>query len=365
VQFADAIETGVARAAAMASSMSADALSSRLAERKRAAAGSQGPLLGLPAAAPGSPRPPIDADGAMTPGRGPISARFPAFAQRSRGSPSASRHTSQAEEVHVPAQGTETLPVTDMQGTKSADGCASLAPLRQATAAADSQHPDAADTSVQPPPVQAVSSAADKRGNSAEVEEEAESGSSRGSLDAALQSPTKKARPAGLPPFAQPPMHDSLTAGLDIAILSAMAVPRATTAHPQESKPGQHPQSFHSGAADGTKPAAKVSPRGRNRAGNRNRSRRAQTGVRGEASTVKEIMEPLSGATSSCGSGQLALAGLEFESALFDSDASRQASPSRTTCASILYCMPYCSRRLTRMSCNLPAVPICIWTTCP
>lgn len=321
MQVADAIETGVARAAAMASSMSADTLAQRLAERKRAADESQPLQQGSPPASPRSPPGlPASTDGAaMTPGRGPISARFPAFAQRSRGSsPSTSRHASQADEVHVPLGALQPQAMTGMQDMESPAPQDSLAPLRQVSGIPAGKE-DTAILSAQ----QEVSMAT--------IDYELEGGNEPS--HAAQQSPRKIARADGTPPHVPVRLHDSLTAGLDVAILSAMAVPRGAATAPNQTLPNT-PQTttsraFRSGEAHGAAAAAKVSPRSRKAAsrsaGSSSRGRRARPATR-PAAAAKAIMEPLSGGTSSCGSAQLAIAGQEFTSALFDSDASRHVS---------------------------------------
>lgn len=327
MQVADAIETGVARAAAMASSMSADTLAQRLAERTRAADESQPPHQGgsPPASPRSSPGLSSGTDGAaMTPGRGPISARFPAFAQRSRGSsPSTSRHASQTEEAHVPLGISEHQAMTGMQDLETPAIHDSLAPLRQATGIAAGKE----NTAV--PSAQQKSSKAPQLPH-ATMNYELDGGDKP--LHAAQQSPRKVARADDVPPHVPARLHDSLTTGLDVAILSAMAVPRAASA-PDQKLPSTNqttPRAFRSGEVDGAAGAAKVSPRGRKpasrAAGSRNRSHgRARPATR-PAPAANAIMEPLSGGTSSCGSAQLAVAGQEFTSALFDSDASRYAS---------------------------------------
>ncbi|CAL8464474.1 g4009 [Coccomyxa elongata] len=329
-QVADAIETGVARAAAMASSMSADTLAQRLAERKRAADDCQPPQQGgsPPASPRSSPGLSSGADSAaMTPGRGPISARFPAFAQRSRGSsPSTSRHASQTEEVDVPLGIPEHQAMTGKPELETPPVHDSLAPLRQATGIAAGKENTA------------VPSAQQKVGKApkmphATMDYELDGGDKP--PHAAQQSPRKVARADDVPPR----LHDSLTAGLDVAILSAMAVPRAASA-PEQKPPNTNqttPRAFRSGEVDGAAGAAKVSPRGRKlasrAAGSRNRSRsRARPAAR-LAPAAKAIMEPLSGGTSSCGSAQLAVAGQEFTSALFDSDASSVPTLVQPMCA--------------------------------
>ena len=323
MQVADAIETGVARAAAMASSMSADALAQRLAERKRAADESQPPQQGSGPASPRSPGSAAGADGAvMTPGRGPISARFPAFAQRSRGSsPSTSRHASQAEEVHAPLGNPQPQAMTGMQDVETSAIQDSLSPLRQAFDITAGKE----DTAV-PPAQQEVS--VDAQMPCATMESQPDGGS--WPLHAAQQNPRKMPRADGTPPHVPVRLHDSLTAGLDVAILSAMAVPRAASA-PDQGLPHADqatPRAFRSGEADGAAAAAKVSPRSRkpaSKVGCSSRGRRVRSSAR-PAPATKAIMEPMSGGTSSCGSAQLAIAGQEFTSALFDSDASRHAS---------------------------------------
>ncbi|BDA49640.1 probable Ankyrin repeat domain-containing protein 54 at N-terminal half [Coccomyxa sp. Obi] len=329
-QVADAIETGVARAAAMASSMSADALAQRLAEHKRAADESQPPQQGSPPASPRSPGLSAGTDGAvMTPGRGPISARFPAFAQRSRGSsPSTSRHASQAEEVHAPLGVPQPQAMTGMQDMEAPAIQDSLAPLRQAAGLAAGKE-DTAALSAQ----QEVNMAPQMPHATMDYE----SNGGNKPLHTAQQSPTKMARAGGAPPHVPVRLHDSLTAGLDVAILSAMAVPRAASA-PDQDLPNTSqttPRAFRSGEAEGAAAPAKVSPRSRkaaSRAGSNSRGRRARPSAR-PAPAASAIMEPLSGGTSSCGSAQLAVAGQEFTSALFDSDASSVPTLVQPMCA--------------------------------
>lgn len=339
MQVADAIETGVARAAALASSMSVEALSHKLAERKRAAAGSQSPPL-LPS--PQSPGATPDADGspAVSPRvGGPISARFPAFKQRSRGSsPSASCHASQAEEVHAPLQDVQMNLRTTLQPTEDPVGKDSLAPLRAAAAMATSELIVATDVPSQLPALQMHSTPPSAPGQSLDEPQGATDGvdGARGTMDAALQSPMKKARGdrplQSVQQYVRKPalqhVHDSLTAGLDVAILSAMAVPRAALDQTKadSSSPAQEAaRIFGSGGSGTAGSAPKVSPRSRKAASRSSGGgRRARAAPRPAAAAIAPaILEPLSGGASSCGSGQLALAGQEFESALFDSDASR------------------------------------------
>jgi hypothetical protein len=315
LQFLDAIETGVARAAAMASSMSAEALAAMLAERKQR---TLQPSVAGPDAGAGEAVKGHSAPGTLSP-KGPISRRFPAFAQRTRS-------RTQSEGAEAPKMEASAPDTTDHNtaDTRLAEDVPPAAtnlqpvPLSKCLDVADVPKrscvkADSACTITLAPTVQ--------RGVDDTVDMGAGSDSSCGSSFALLQSPSKKTRQIHAASSgrqatkAKQDVCQSLTAGLDIAILSAMAVPRAAPASPVPTLPEGAFKSKASQKGSAGRSLSKSRRHAKPSSGSHSRRARAESLLRMDVS--------FSGGSASSCPGQLAAAGSHFARALFDSDASR------------------------------------------
>lgn len=311
----------MARAAALASSMSADALAFKLAERKQQALQLAGPQADLaagqePGKGHGSPT-------VLSPRGGPISKRFPAFAQHTR-----SPQCTQSEEAEVPVPQpvavAASMPAMQHSShggpTQAEDALESGKDIagKSTLPAAPSHQAEAAGT-----PEVTTEAHRGSEGIVAKPEERAaESDGSDSSSTAFLPSPVKKPRAdyRSINLRREDQIHGSLTAGLDVAILTAMAVPRLPIPGNMTAGNLSLPDSIFSskGPADGS--AGRISPRNNRKHGKSaaaGRSRRS----RGEPALHSDVS--MSGGSASSCPAQLRVAGREFERALFDSNASR------------------------------------------